>query len=255
MSDALNLAYEAIDREHADKSAATRRKFVAGAAGAIGSMGLLSLPQIAGAQSATASRLDTSVAFNDPQTILNVAATVEVLATIVNTVALKKVDLDPVTRQNIASAAREELIHFVGLRNNGGRQITKKIWVPDKVFSSKTNLLKTLVAGDQIFINAYLIATTTFGAAGNGPLARAAAEFMGSEAVHRALARQSLGLLGNDRVYMRFGFENIETGVKQLKRAGFGFGVKGAGPGQFYNFDRVKDDTPNPKEVNTRQIQ
>jgi len=254
VSDALNLAYEAIDREHADKSAATRRKFVAGAAGAIGSMGLLSLPQVAGAQSATVSRLDTSVAFNDPQTILNVAATAEVLATIVNTVGLNKVDLDPVTRRNIASAAREELIHFVGLRNNGGRQATKRIWVPDKVFSSQRNFLKAIIVGDQVFINAYLIATTTFGAAGNGPLARAAAEFMGSEGVHRALARQSLGLLGNDRVYMRFEFEKIETAVKRLQRAGFGFGARGDRPGQFYHFDRVKRDTPNPKEVNTRQI-
>ena len=70
---------------------------------------------------------------------------------------------------------------------------------------------------------------------------------MGVEAVHRALARQSLGLLGNDRAFMKFnqpetaqgapnqgqkGFTHIETAVTQLLAAGFNFGGRGreAGP-------------------------
>jgi hypothetical protein len=81
--------------------------------------------------------------------------------------------------------------------------VTKKIWVPDAVFASRTRPLSTLEVGDQIFVNAYLLGTITFGLKGLDIEAAVAAEFMGVEAVHRALARQSLGKLGNDRVFMK----------------------------------------------------
>ena len=120
--------------------------------------------------------------------------------------------------------------------------------------------------GDQIFVNAYLIATLTFGNLGNGGLAVTTAEFMGVEAVHRALARQSLGQLGNDRVFCKFdqreeapgapnfgqyGFHNILGAVAQLQAAGFGFGAEGASPGRFYDFDEVSKRTPTDPDLNT----
>jgi hypothetical protein len=100
----------------------------------------------------------------------------------------------------------------------------------------------------------------------NSRLARIAAEFMGVEMVHRALALQSLGLLGNDRAYAKFnqqepapvanqgafGFRNILTAVEQLQEAGFGFDAEGATPGQFYEYDEVSPRTPNPEAVNVR---
>ena len=243
MTQPENLAYEAIDREHAEESASTRRKFVGGAAGTLGGMGLLGL-------SSTPSAL-AAMGKNDPQTILNVAATAEVLATIVNTVGAETVSLDSVTRANVEAAAYEELVHYKVLRSIGGRPATKKIWIPDAVFASSTGLLSTLVAGDQIFINAYLIGTTAFGDAGKGKFARYAAEFMGAEAVHRALALQSLGQLGNDRAFMKYKFTGINHAVKLLLKAGFGFGKEGAGPGAFYDFDEVQKRTPAPSGVNT----
>lgn len=258
MSEHVTDVYQSIDRAHAGESAATRRKFVAGAAGAIGSLGLLSLP-------ATAMAADDK---NSVKEIVTVAATAEVLATIVNTVGAEKVHLDPVTRRNVQAAAREELIHYQVLTSKavGARALTKKIWVPDNVFASATGLLSTLIVGDQIFINAYMIGTTVFGNQGNGKFARITSEFMGAEAVHRAVARQSLGLLGNDRVFMKYsqreeaagpgrgmpGFTDITVAVKQLEQAGFGFGKQGHKPGKFYEFDEVKKHTPNPYGVDTR---
>ena len=204
---------------------------------------------------------------NTSQNILNIAATAEVLATIVNTVGWQKnLAGDAVTQRNIAAAAREELIHYDVLVSVGATALTQKIWVPDAVFASRTNFLNTLQVGDQIFVNAYLVGTRTFGAAGDGDLAAVAAEFMGVEAVHRALARQSLGLLGNDRVFMKFdnpetapgapnigqkGFRTIDVAVTQLQAAGFGFGVQGATPGKFYEFNDVKENTPNDPDLNT----
>ncbi len=275
MSDSLNLVYKTIDEQHAGESAATRRQIVAGAAATIGSLGLLGLPAMSEARSRHHSN-------NTPKNILNAAATVEVLATIVNTVGSvggqggqrfqQPVDLtDPsgpqVTKRNVMSAAREELVHYNVLVSHGfgGRAATGKIWVPDAVFSSRKKLLETLEVGDQIFMNAYLIGTTTFGNAGKGTLARVTAEFMGVESVHRALARQSLGKLGNDRIFVKYnqretadspnrrepGFTDISGAVSELKNAGFGFGERGQTPGQFYEFDKIRRRTPNDSSLNT----
>ena len=262
MSRAITTALQSVERMHENETAATRRQLIGGAAAALGTMGLIGL--------ATS---EDAFAANDAQTILNIAATAEVLATIVNTVGAEKVDLDKVTRSNIRAAAIEEKIHYEVLVSPafGGVPLTKKIWVPDAVFKNDESFLSTVIVGDQIFINAYMIATTVFGdtGAGGGKLARITSEFMGAEAVHRALARQSLGLLGNDRVFMKFdgkeeakgpgkgmpGFTDIGVAVEQLKAAGFGFGEKGAGKGRFYNYDTVSKRTPNPKDVNTRAPQ
>ena len=159
----LELAYEAVDREYSGESAHTRRQLVGAAALGLGGLAAASVPGTALA--ASKSRRGS----NDPQTILNIAATAEVLATIVNTVGPEKVDL----RQG-----HEEERPGRGLRGADPLQhprsawaesrSTKSIWVPDAVFKNKKNLLETLEVGDQIFINAYLIATTVFGDAGDG---------------------------------------------------------------------------------------
>src|SRR5215210_4545062 len=171
MSEALNFVNQAIDEEHSDKSAHTRRNMIKGAGAVIGGMGLM------GIASGDALGQSLKNSPNTPENITTVAATAEVLATIVNTIGYERVPLDKVTKQNIAAAAIEEKIHY-------------------EVFASKENFLTTLVVGDQIFINAYLIGVTAFARAGKltgSRFARYAAEFMGAEAVHRALALQSLG--------------------------------------------------------------
>jgi len=262
-TDPLNLAYSAIDREYSGESAHTRRQLVGAAALGLGGIAAASVPGVAVA--ASKRRGGT----NDPQTILNIAATAEVLATIVNTVGPEKVKLDRTTKRNVKAAAYEELIHYNTLDSLGGEPVSKMIWVPNAVFKNKRSLLETLEVGDQIFINAYLIATTVFGDAGDGETARYAAEFMGVEAVHRALARQSLGKLGNDRAFMKYddveqargapnkgqaGFTDVTVAAEQLQAAGFGFGEKGAKPGKFYDFDEVKERTPSPGAVNQLSV-
>lgn len=82
-------------------------------------------------------------------------------------------------------------------------------------------------------------------------LAAVPAEFMGTEAVHRALALQSLGQLGNDRIFMRVDFTDILQAVNLLQAAGFGFGEPGSEPGRFFRFERVRELTPTDPDVNT----
>ena len=284
MSQELELVFRAIDEQHAEKPAATRRQLIGGAAAMLGGMGLLGLPGVAGAQSPPFSSgrnaLD-NVPRQDLQTILNIAATAEVLATIVNTVgavganAAGGVRVGPVAlprdgQTKISASATHELGHYEVLVALGGKAITKRIWVPDAVFANANSFLSTVEVGDQVFINAYLIATTAFAKAGLGGVARAAAEFMGVEAVHRAFARDLRGVLGNDRMFMKFddperapgapnagarGFQRIEGAVAQLQAAGIGFGTQGATPGKFYDFDTVSVRTPNVAEVNSREIE
>jgi hypothetical protein len=241
VSEHVNDALASIDRSFAGESASTRRKFVAGAAGALGGLGLLSLPAAA-------------LAANDAQTILNVAATAEVLATIVNTEGARKVHFrDRVTKRNVLDAAYEELDHYnVLTKALGAKPLTKKIWIPDSLFANEHNLLTGLVFGDGVFVNAYQIGVTAFGNAGKGTFARYAAEIMGIESVHRALALQSLGKAGNDQAFAsgstRY-FTKIEHAVTLLQKAGFGFGAKGKGPGRFYEFDKVSKLTEHRREV------
>ena len=241
MSDHINDVYASIDQSFSQGSASTRRKFVAGAAGALGSIGLLSLPA-------------SAMAANDAQTILNIAATAEVLATIVNTVGAQKVRFSKqVTQRNVLDAAYQELDHYNVLTSAlGAKPATKKIWIPDSLFHNERNLLSGLVFGDGVFVNAYQIGVTAFGNAGKGDFARYAAEIMGIESVHRALALQSLGKPGNDQAFASGStgyFTKIEHAVTLLQGAGFGFGAKGKGPGRFYEFDHIKKQTLKRPEV------
>jgi hypothetical protein len=281
MSEGLNLVYESIDRTNVDQSAATRRQLVAGAAATFGSMGLLGIAQEAEA----ATPAVAAQRGNTPQNILNIAATAEVIATIVNTVGGEQPQSffaglpgDPdgaVTLRNVRAAAREELIHFRVLTSAlGARPLTRTIFVPNAYLANATNFLTALEIGDQIFVNAYLLATTTFANSAlrpgtRGRFARIASEFCGVEGVHRALARQSLGKLGNDRVFMRYstsedatppipgnpnqrGFRTIGTAVQQLQAAGFGFGRQGTLPGTPFDFNAVSARTPEDPNLSTR---
>jgi hypothetical protein len=247
MSEALSLAYQAIDEQNSHESAHTRRKLVAGTAAGIGGIAAMAaLPGFAEAQS----RGDYA-----PQKLLNIAATAEVLATVVNTIGHERrgqLGLDPVTARNVQAAAREELIHYNVLVSLGAKPLSRRVSIPDRVFANRENFLNFLVAGDQLFVNAYLIATTAFGRLGQGRLARAGAEFMGAEAVHRALALQSLGRLGNDRAFMRYRFSDIDDIVQAIVSAGVRFGTATPQGTTNYNFVEVRRRTPDDPDVNTR---
>ena len=108
MSEVLNNLYDTIDRQESHRSAHTRRNLVKATAATLGGMGLLSLTS-SDAMAAIPTDPD-----NAPEKLTAVAATAEVLATIVNTVGPEKLGdkLDAVTRRNIRAAAQQEKNHF-----------------------------------------------------------------------------------------------------------------------------------------------
>ena len=111
MSVDLTPVFDAVEKAHADQPVATRRAIINGAAGLAGSVAMLgALGGVAEAKSTSSSWWHKPKG-DDPQTILNIAATAEVLATIVNTIGYQKVTLDAVTKRNVGAAAREEIMH------------------------------------------------------------------------------------------------------------------------------------------------
>ncbi len=256
MSNDLRTVASDMRRTHSSR----RQLLLAGGAGALG-LALASAP-------AAAARYGRQ--HGDSQEGLNIASQIEVLTTIVTTTALQKLgtQLPQAAIDTIGAASREELDHYEVLTHEfGGRTFTRQIWVPDAVFSSPTVLFETLVVGEQICINLYLVATAIWAQSGSPFLARVGAELVGNEGVHRALARQALGLQPNDRAFMKYnqvdnagdsndgnaGFTTPEGAIKSFEAAGVGFGTQGTSPGAFYNFDTVRQNTPNPSFVNTLQ--
>ena len=271
MSDVNNHIFDTIDRQNSHLSASTRRNLIKTTGAALGTMGLLGFATSDAAQAA----VKTGDA-NDAAQLTAVAATAEVLATIVNTVGVEKLggQMDAVTRRNVAAAAQQEKNHYELLTSSavGGKAVTTTIYVPDVIFSSPEQLLTALVVGDQVFVNAYLLATTVFarqGTLSGSKFARYTAEIMAVESVHRALALQSLGKLGNDRVYAKFaqkeavtglpttgmgGFYKATDAVTALESVGFGFGKPGSVQGTAYDYATVSARTPTDPDVNTIAI-
>lgn len=240
------------------KRLSRREALLAGGASALG-VALAAAPAASASSMATRTRGST-------QEAINVAATVEVLTTIVTTTALQKLTLPQAAIDTVGAASREELDHYLVLtRQFGGHAATHRIWVPDAIFTNPTSLFETLVVGEQICINLYLVATTIWAQEGHPDLARAGAELVGNEGVHRCLARQALGLQPNDRAFMKYnqvdqadgpghgttGFTTPQSAISSFEAAGIGFGTPGASPGAFYDFGTVRQSTPNPSFVNT----
>ena len=270
MSEVNNHLFETIDRQNSHESAHTRRTLVKTTAAALGSMGLLGYATndaFAWSRPIRRTRSRTSRPSPPPPRCWPRSST---------RVGPEKLGnrLDAVTRRNIRAAAQQEKNHYELLISKavGGKPATTSIHVPDEVFSSPEALLTTLAVGDQVFINAYLLANTVFARQGTlkgSKFARYTAEIMAVEAVHRALALQSLGKLGNDRVYAKFaqreevqglpttgtpGFYKILDAVAVLESAGFGFGKAGSKPGQMYEYAEVSARTPTDPDVNTIAI-
>lgn len=270
MSEVNNLLFETIDRQHKHESAHTRRTLIKTTAAGLGSMGLL------GFAASDAAAQGASDSANSIETLTTVAATAEVLATIVNTVGAEVLGpkMDAVTLRNVRAAAQQEKNHYELLTSSavGAKAATTTIYVPNAAVADVPSFLTTLIVGDQLFVNAYLLACTVFarqGTLSGSKFARYTAEIMAVESVHRALALQSLGKLGNDRTYAKFAQKEAVQGlpttgkpglytapehVAALESVGFGFGKPGNVPGTAFDYATVSARTPNDPDVNTLSI-
>ena len=211
MSDALDLVYRSIDdSRHADQPAATRRRRTgAPAAATLGGMGLAGLaPAIAEANDNTAE--------NDPERRGHGRGAGDDRQHGRRGASSGRRPLDAAKHRR---RGREELLHYDVLTRRRKAADQAHLGARRGVREPR-DLLNTLQVGDQIFVNAYLIATSVV-TWDKPDYAATAAEFMGVEAVHRALARQSLGQLGNDRVFMKYSQHENAPGAPNRGQKGF----------------------------------
>lgn len=136
----------------------------------------------------------------------------------------------------LQAANAAEYDHYQALRSLGAKPLTEKFWAPNAFFASSDAVFATIEYAETQFVNAYLIAVTAFAKAGQHKLARYAAEILGTEAEHRALARFAQGKLPNNVGFETYEIHTIGGIVKALQTAGVGFGTQGATPGAFYQF-------------------
>lgn len=136
----------------------------------------------------------------------------------------------------LKAANAAELDHYRVLRSLGAKPLTTRFWAPNSFFASSSSVFATIEYAETQFVNAYLIAITSFARGGKADLARYAGEILGTEAEHRALARLAQGKLPNNLGFEEYNIHTIGGIVRALEQAGIGFGKEGKGPGAFYEF-------------------
>ena len=187
------------------------------------------------------------------ETVVTTAVTAEALAVTYLTGVISTVKAPSVTKfETVLKAANaSEYAHFKALESLGAKPLTTKFWAPNAVFQPE-NVFPTIQFAENMFINAYLVGITTFAEAGNATLARYAGEILGVEAQHLARARFAMGKLPDDRAFQSFIFTDMAGIVGRIEKAGIGFGKRGKGPGNFYDFKappssavvKVRDTVP-----------
>lgn len=175
------------------------------------------------------------------QKIIDTAATAEALAVTYLTavVTSKDVESTPVGKflPVLKAANAEEYAHYKALTSLGARPLTTRFWAPHDFFGHKlSGVFPTLQVAETLFVNAYLIAITTFAKAGKTNLVRYASEISGVEAQHLALARFAAGELPNNLGFTDYSIASIGEIVAALEKAGVGFGTQGSKPGTFVSF-------------------
>jgi Ferritin-like domain len=138
----------------------------------------------------------------------------------------------------LKAANAAEYDHYKALRRIGAKPLTTKFWAPNSVIASSNAVFATVEYVETQFINAYLIAVTAFAKAGMDSTARYAAEILGVEAEHRALARFAQGKLPDNLGFEVYKITTIGGIVGALEAAGVGFGTQGQGPGAFYTYKK-----------------
>lgn len=171
----------------------SRRKFLMGSA-ALGGASMLSFSQLFGFQ-----RVFGQGEGDDPQTILNLAATAESLAVThyYNVLTDSNIALTPAERSILANALDAEIQHLVFLNANGGEALTTEFFFPMNVYNDREQFSVITEQAETAFVAAYLAATRRIAELGNPLLAATAAQVAVVEQAHLALIRQIGGRVPN----------------------------------------------------------
>jgi hypothetical protein len=211
----------------------SRRTFVKGAAGLGGGIAAASYASAMGISTAFASH-NTN---DEPQTILNLAATAETLAVThyYSALTARTFDLSDADVLYLKNALDSEQKHLDFLMANGGQSLTQQFFVPATLLSDAGVFVQVTTTAETAFVGAYLAATRRFAELGNPRLAATAAQVACVEAQHLALARDIGGLVPNDISLALPIYYNVSDAVPTLApflKGGEGFIGPVAYPGK-----------------------
>lgn len=192
----------------------SRRGLLKGATGLAGGIAAASFAGIFGVKAAEASH-DAS---DTPQTILNLAATAESLATTFYYAAIMSAQFD-LSDEDVAYlrlALDAEKYHLDFLTANGGQPLTTQFYVPATLLSDPAVFVQVGANAETAFVGAYLAATRRFAELGVPRLAATTAQHACSEAQHLALIRDIGGLLPNNLALPLPIYYNVSDAVPTL---------------------------------------
>lgn len=134
---------------------------------------------------------------DDPQTILNLAATAETFAcvhyfTAINSAEALGLSEDEVNQ--LKAFLDSELKHKQFLEANGAQALATEFFVPENLFTDRALFVDTSNTAETWFVAAYLAATRRFAELGQPLLAATTAQVCAVEAEHQALIRLMGGL-------------------------------------------------------------
>jgi hypothetical protein len=160
----------------------------------------------------------------------------------------------------LKAANTTEFDHVTALEAIGASPLTKSYWIPDAAFGGGgAGLFASIEAVETIEFSMYLIGVNDAKHRSQEFVARLCAEAMATESEHRVLARFAQGALGstigvpNNISFAPFSHPTIEDVKAALEALGIGYGRKGAGPGNFYDYpgDPVANGTGTVQDVRT----
>jgi len=213
--------------------ALSRRGLLKGAAAIGGGIALASFAQVLGVHAAAAN--------DDPQTILNLAATAETLAVTFyyNVIVNRSFELDEEDEEYLRFALDAEQYHLDFLMSQGGKTLATSFYVPSNLLSNRAVFVQTGANAETAFVGAYLAATRIFGDAGLGKLAATTAQHACSEAEHLTLTREIGGLTPNNLALPLPVYYNVSDAVPTLApflKGGAGF----TGPVNYPTMAQIK---------------
>ncbi|MGH7904259.1 MAG: ferritin-like domain-containing protein [Candidatus Dormibacteraceae bacterium] len=184
--------------------------------------------------------LGTTTAFaasSTDQSDINIAVTAEALAVTYLGAVISKAygsatGTDAAVKTILQAAQYEEDVHYKVLTSLGAKPLTTTFTVPASADpADKTKALATIEAAEGLFVAAYLSAVADFANEGNFKYAQVAAEIMGVESQHLALARFAQNESpANNLSFMQVGsgvnggktpVNSVADAATQLKNLGF----------------------------------
>ena len=212
----------------------TRRRVLAGAAGAVVAAGSAGL--VGSALAASSRSSDDVFSFIAIQEGFGVTFLSEAVRRAPGTPSAQFLPV-------LQSAVTTEFQHLRALEKLGHPSKVDKYWIPDAAFGAGgAGLFQSIAEVEKIEISLYLIGVTASTAKGSAFQSRLCAEALGTECEHRVLARSALVTLGasteppNNVGFESYGQRTVPVVKAALEGLGIGYGEQGATPGAFYEY-------------------